>query len=422
MKTIASRTGLWLSLDGLAPEGGEPQLWLVREIQSGITLRSGWMSQQDQTSFENFLQPIAALGLPVTQVMSDKQRGLVPAVATVFSKARHSFCQMHYLRNAAEGLSAADEAMKIELRQGVRQQVGALIRQEKVEKQGVLTVTGGIPTPVRSESPSRTSVVQEHEEDLRIAQEAILQDLSRRIRYLLTLKGRPPFRLAGLEMFERLREVKDCLERWIHPQSHPQLVQLQKGLLAALQLVQSDYVLLRQVANWLEDIADLLDPAGKPPRSAAQVEKSLFAYLKKIEALCLEQSDLQPFFHTLHKTTLSYAPGLFHPYDTPALPRTNNARESDFRDLNRRLLRTTGQKGLTRRSIQRSGAWELLRHPASLQETILAFNRVPHQDFIEERQRLRQHRDRFRLHTRSAVQSRKQLANLEQRWANLSPI
>jgi len=104
----------------------------------------------------------------------------------------------------------------------------------------------------------------------------------------------------------------------------------------------------------------------------------------------------------------------------PGLPRTNNARESDFRDLNQRLLRTTGQKGLIRRIIQRSGAWELLHHPASLQETILAFNHVAPQDFREERQRLRQHRNRFRLYTRSARQSRLQLAKLEQRWASLS--
>jgi MULE transposase domain. len=412
LKAIATQGGLWLSLDGLAPEGGEAQLWMVRELHSGITLRSGWMSQQDQSAFVNFLQPIAALGLPVTEVMSDKQRGLVPAIAEVFSSAKHSFCQMHYLSNAALPISAADEAMKIELRQGVRQEIGALIREEKVEKQGVLTVTGGIPSPV---PPPETPVPVVQEQD------AILQDISRRIRYLLTLKGRPPFCLAGIEMFERLTEVKDFLERLSAQHTHPQLAQLQQGLLAALQLVQTSYTLLRQAADWLVHIADVLDPTGKPPRSADQVQQALFAYLEKIKIISESNLDLQPFFRTIQKTTISYAPGLFHCYDLPGLPRTNNARESDFRDLNRRLLRTTGQKGLTRRIIQRSGAWELLHRPASLQDTILAFNHVALQDFKEERQRLRQHRDRFRLHTRSAKQSRLQLTKLEQRWANLSP-
>lgn len=414
LQTIAAQGGLWLSLDGLAPEGGEAQLWLVRELHSGITLRSGWMSQQDQSAFVNFLQPIAAMGLTVAMVMSDKQRGLVPAIAEVFSSAKHSFCQTHYLGNAAEPISEADEAMKIELRQGVRQEIGDLIRQEKVEKQGVLTVTGGIPSPVMLSESSRIPVVQE--------QESILQDLSRRIRYLLTLKGRPPFGLAGIEMFERLTEVKDCLERLSAHHAPPQLVQLQQGLRAALQIAQTDYTLLRQAADWLEHIADVLDPADKPLRSAEQVQKTLFAYLETIKTISDTQPGLQPFFQTIQKTTLNYAPGLFHCYDIPDLPRTNNARESDFRDLNRRLLRTTGQKGLTRRIIQRSGAWELLHRPVSLQDTIRAFNRVAPHNFKEERQRIFQHRDRFRLHTRSAKQSHLQLAKLEQRWANLSPI
>jgi len=413
LQTIAKQEGLWLSLDGLAPEGGEAQLWLVRELHSGITLRSGWMSQQDQAAFVNFLQPIAALGLPVTAVMSDKQRGLVPAIAEVFSSAKHSFCQMHYLGNAAEPMSEADEAMKIELRQAVRQELGALIRQEKVEKQGVLTVTGGIPSPVTPKDMSPDPGVQE--------QEAILQDISRRIRYLLTLKGRPPFCLAGIEMFERLTEVKDLLERLSAHHEHPQLAQVQQGLLTALQIVQTNYTLLRQAADWLAQIADLLDPTGKSSRSAAQVQQTLFAYLEQIKIISNRKPGLQPFFRIIQKTTFSYAPGLFHCYDMPDLPRTNNDRESDFRDLNRRLLRTTGQKGLTRRILQRSGAWELLHRPASLKDTILAFNHVVPQDFMDERQRLRQHRDRFRLHTRSAKQSGLQLAKLEQRWANLSP-
>ena len=409
LKTIAAQGGLWLSLDGLAPEGGEAQLWLVRELHSGITLRSGWMSQQDQTAFVNFLQPIVALGLPVTAVMSDKQRGLVPAIAEVFTSAKHSFCQMHYLGNAAEPISKADEAMKIEL----RQEIGTLIRQEKVETQGVLTVTGGLPSPVTAPDAVPAPVVQE--------QDAVLQDISRRIRYLLTLKGRPPFCLAGIEMFERLTEVKDFLERLIARRTHPQLAQLQQGLLRALQMVQTNYTLLRQTADWLAHIAELLDPTGKPPRSATQVQQALFTYLEQIKIISKSNSDLQPFLRAIQKTTMSYAPGLFHCYDMSGLPRTNNARESDFRELNRRLLRTTGQKGLTRRIIQRSGAWELLHRPASLRDTILAFNQIAPQDFKEERQRLRQHRDRFRLHIRSPQQSSLQLAKLEQRWANLSP-
>ena len=46
-------------------------------------------------------------------VLSDKQTGLVPAVATALPDSRHQFCQAHYLRNLAEPLAAADAAFKV---------------------------------------------------------------------------------------------------------------------------------------------------------------------------------------------------------------------------------------------------------------------------------------------------------------------
>src|SRR3972149_6484131 len=114
--------------------------------------------------------------------------------------------------------------------------------------------------------------------------------------------------------------------------------------------------------------------------------------------------------------TVPRARGLFHSYDVPGLPRTNNDRESEFRDLNRRLLATTGQKGLVRRILQREGAWELIPRPASLEETTQALSQVDPDEVQKERHRGREHRDRFRLHTRSVKQSQAQLKRLEQRW------
>src|SRR5262245_25082876 len=33
--------GLIIALDGLAPQGGEPQIWFIRDLSTGLTLRSG---------------------------------------------------------------------------------------------------------------------------------------------------------------------------------------------------------------------------------------------------------------------------------------------------------------------------------------------------------------------------------------------
>lgn len=425
LRAISEHSGLILSTDGLAPEGGEPQLWVVRELQLGLTLRCGWLSSQDQEAFVNFLQPIADLGLRVSAVISDKQRGLEPAVPIVFPKAKHGFCQTHYLSNAAELVADADQTMKVTLRKTVRSEVGDLIRREKVEQAGVLTVTGLVPTPVQetaepSEAQALTTggtsdpILNEHE--------TIVEDVLRRVRYLLTLKGRPPLRLAGVEMYERLTEVKTCLDTLLDHRTDSRLTELRQGLRVALVFVQTDYAELRQAANWLQHIAALLDPEGKPDRSGTEVQRDLFAYLQDIQPESQRSPSLHSFYRKIQRTTLNYTPGLFHCYDVPGLPRTNNDRESEFRDLNRRLLSTTGQRGLVKRIIQRVGAWELIPRPDSLRDTLNALSHVDPDEFSQERQRIRQHRARFRLHTRSAEKSRAQLAQLEQRWQALPPI
>jgi hypothetical protein len=415
LEIVAHRTGLLLSLDGLAPEGGEPQLWLVRELVSGVTLRCGWMSQQDQAAFVHFLEPIADLGLRVRAVMSDKQSALLAAVAEVFPQAKHAYCQSHYLRNIAVPVAEADEAMKQFLRQDIRAAIGEYIRQEDRQVGGVLTITGGLPSPL---DPPAIHSASSRDEDEQVRQD-ITRDICRRIRYLLTLKGRPPFRLAGIEMFAALSEVKDCLARLIAHHPTPQLLMLHQGLETALRSAQAMHSVVFEAADWLHHIAELLDPEQNPHHSGKQIRQDLFAFLVKIQTNRSRDPLLYNSFRTILNTTRSYAPGLFHCYDVPGLPRTNNDREGDFRSLIRRLLRTTGQKNLTIRLIQRQGAWELLPHPDTLLETTLIISRIPIRQFQNERLRVCQHRNRFRLHSRSAQFAIRQLAHLEHLWNSL---
>ncbi|MFZ1707414.1 MAG: hypothetical protein WAW20_02345, partial [Anaerolineae bacterium] len=435
LNAVAAQTGLLLTLDGLAPEGGEPQLWVVRELQTGLTVRSGWLSQQDQATFSSFLQPIADQNWRVRAILSDKQRGLEPAVAAVFPGIPHAWCQLHYLNNAAESVAAAVEQLKVTLRQDIRDRVGLLIRQEAgPAAPGVLTVTGLLPSPLASASatgvtgtastpvatattPTPTPVATATTSAQ--ARESIVRDLLRRVRYLLTLKARPPFGLAGLEMYERLTEVVTCLNRLLGHQPEARLAQLRSGLQQALATAQADYTLLRQAGDWLQQLAALLDPDGAPPRTGVEVRNEFEAYLAQIEKDSAPTPRLREFSAAIAKVSRSYAPGLFYTYDVAGLPRTNNDRESEFRNLNRRLLRTTGQKGLTRRILQRAGAWELLPHPSTLADTAAAFARIATPDLRQEQQRVREHRGRFRLHTRSAKQAQAQLAQLVQLWTTL---
>lgn len=418
--------GLIIALDGLAPQGGEPQIWFIRDLSTGLTLRSGWLAQLDQPTFEAFLTPLGHLEWPILAVLSDKQTGLVPAVATVFPDSRHQFCQVHYLRNLAEPLAAADAAFKGELRQNVRTQVGDMLRQAPQRRPGhagVLTVTGLLPSPVEEPatlgSPSAASAGSPPASTP--AADEVLTQLVCHTRYLLTLKGRPPFCLAGLETYERLHSVAGLSLDLLAPRYDPRLAHLYQGLQAALAPFAAIYRTLQQGAAWLRDIAYILEPVPSFPLSAADIAGQLRCYLDTVQRQPALSPALETFRRHLDTVSRSYWPGLFHCYEVPGLPRTNNELESHFRETRRRLLQITGQQGQTQRTLQRQGAWELLPHPtteAALQETLC---HLPSKDLAQERQRFAAHRQRFRLQHRSRRQTQAQFEHLRQQWSVLQP-
>lgn len=122
-----------------------------------------------------------------------------------------------------------------------------------------------------------------------------------------------------------------------------------------------------------------------------------------------------------HLDTVSRSdwPGLFHCYDVPGLPRTNNEIESHFRDTGRRLLRTTGHKGRTQRTLQRQGAWELLPRPPTEAQGLEAVCHTSLEDLAQERQRFATHRQRCRVQSRSLRRIQAQCDQLRQRWPAL---
>jgi Transposase, Mutator family len=416
--------GVLIALDGLAPQGGEPQIWFIRDLSTGLTLRSGWLAQLDQPTFEAFLAPLKHLEWPILAVLSDKQAGLVPAIATVLPNSRHQFCQAHYLRNLAEPLAAADAAFKRELRHPVRAQVGDVLRHEPRRppgQAGVLTVTGLVPSPVE-EPPAPASQRPVPSASLTTSSpeaELVITQLVRHTRYLLTLKGRPPLRLAGLETYERLHSVAQVSLDLLAQRYEPRLAQLYQGLQSALDLFAETYHALHQGAAWLRDITYILEPVITYPLSAETVAEQLRTYLDTVQRQPKAASILETLGRHLDTVSRSHWPGLFHCYEVRGLPRTNNDLESHFRETRRRLLRTTGQQGQTQRTLQRQGAWELLPHPtteALLQEALC---QTPSEDLAQERQRFAAHRQRFRLQSRSLRQTQAQFDHLRQQWSAL---
>src|SRR4029450_861746 len=96
----------------------------------------------------------------------------------------------------------------------------------------------------------------------------VVAQLFRHTRSLLTLKGRPPLRLAGIETYERLDNVARCSLELLAQRYEPRLVQLYQGLQAALAPFAQTHQAWQQGGLWLRDIAYIFEPLAPRPISA----------------------------------------------------------------------------------------------------------------------------------------------------------
>jgi len=257
--------GVRLALDGLAPAGGEPQRWFMRELTSGLPWRSGWLSPQDHPTFAACLQPLTPLEWPMLAALSDQPTGLMPAGTPVWPARRYQCCQAPSLRHLAEPLAAADAAFKVDRRNAMRPQGGDLLRQAPRTTPapiGGVTVTGWFPSPIGPPPAPLTREAQRPPPSAAPAAtgpeaDAIVPARWRHPRSLRTLTGRPPWRRAGLETDERLDHVARLRLAWVAERDDPRLAQLSQGLQAARSPLAATSQALPPGAAGLRDLASL---------------------------------------------------------------------------------------------------------------------------------------------------------------------
>jgi Gene 66 (IR5) protein len=99
---------------------------------------------------------------------------------------------------------------------------------------------------------------------------------------------------------------------------------LMKGLAETASLWQE----VRQGYAWVHRAAHMLTNDEK--QTAAGVRRAYEALLAEMEQAPTSSETLTKMLSTFRKVTISYWPGLFHCYDVPNLPRTNNELEQYF--------------------------------------------------------------------------------------------
>lgn len=184
-----------------------------------------------------------------------------------------------------------------------------------------------------------------------------------------------------------------------------------------------------RVANtWLKEIVQRLEPeaAEKTERRlrGTEVREKVEAYLDEIAAVVAKGGVPewlhQPVEH-LRAVLLRLGDGLYHCYDVPGLPRTNNDLEQFYRKVKAGQRRITGHRRSDAFVVRVGGfaVYAITASGLSESELLAQLAGVPAARWQGERENLRANQERqtkmrrFRLH-RDAY-----LADLEARWAEL---
>lgn len=178
---------LVIGLDGMKPEKGNTCLYIVREVQLGLTLMAENLDNSANTTLSTRLfEPLKALakelGLAWQGVVSDAQESIRLAVANSLPGVPHQGCQFHCLSAAGTLTFEADRNMKKRLKAAFRQRLA------RVER--------------RIERLPETAPYQ-----------PVLADYADAIRSTLLVGGVAPFDLGGVWVFEALTDLAISLTR-----------------------------------------------------------------------------------------------------------------------------------------------------------------------------------------------------------------
>ncbi|HEX5503546.1 MAG TPA: ISNCY family transposase [Thermomicrobiales bacterium] len=308
---LAAQERVILALDGLQPDVGHEVLWVLRDGLSGEVLLARSLLGATEDDLAPLLREVAeALPVPIAGVLSDGQAAIRKAVASALPGVPHQRCQFRYLREAAKPIFAADRHAKVQLKKAVRG-VRPLERALEGRDDAAAMAARGYCLAVRS---------------------------------ALTDDGRPPLGAAGLRLHERLTAIHASLGRVAGKGGLPkELARLQRLLARGLAATAAHWPALRTAYGWIHRAAHLL--ANHEARPGDAIRADYRALLATMTAQRDALGALAPAVDQFLKVTASYWPGLFHCYEVPDVPRTNNDLEQYFGAARDHERRASGHKG-----------------------------------------------------------------------------
>jgi len=216
---LRAQGGIVLMCDGVQYDERSPVLYLVWDAISGQPLFGERTRYRGEEDLVPLLERVQAMDVPVVGVVTDKEKGLVPAVERVFPDVPYQYCQTHFLKNCAKPMQADLSAVGTNVRRRAEavRNIGKRLSDATRQQE---------PQPERPE-PSTTSTtksldvaaVAPRQQSQPVVPEAAAtttalteQDLTREVCELVRtnsrVSGKAPLDPPELKRHDRLEEIR----------------------------------------------------------------------------------------------------------------------------------------------------------------------------------------------------------------------
>lgn len=310
---------LILSMDAVKFDDISPALYVVREVLSGEVLLAERVEKADT---ENLVQLLRKLGeitatVPVAGIVTDKEKAMISAVATVFPGVPHQYCQTHFYGNLVKPMDSDLAALG----------------------SGVDTVAKGV-REIAQRLEREKADPEEHQ---------LVKMVCESVQIIGKTRGDKLFDPTSLKRFTKMNSLREMLEKALVEKAAKEPARtwpLLYWLLAKLAILVEWGGLAARLARQVETVREIahilnVDSKGKT------VELKLRKYLNKLRQRISKRDadkDWCAFSEHIIAVSERFWAGLFACYDVKGLPRNNNELESFFRAVKWHQRRVQGKK------------------------------------------------------------------------------
>jgi hypothetical protein len=213
---LRAQGGIVLMCDGVQFDDRSPVLYLAWDARSGTALFGERKPFRGEDDLRPLLERVKAMDVPIIGIVSDKEKGLVPAVEAVFPDVPYHLCHTHFLKNGAKPMESdlSDLAASVERRATRVQKIAKRLHVEET------TAADGNEGPAQRPEPEAivphpapavvdaTPQVQRPE----LTERDLAKEVCSFVRQNCRVSGKAPLDPAELRRHERLEQARALVE------------------------------------------------------------------------------------------------------------------------------------------------------------------------------------------------------------------